>query len=64
MGWFIAGFVALRIVGLAFLVLLISRIVMAFRGKCDHASEILRGRLASGEITEEQYRHLREALDA
>jgi len=64
MAWFIAGFVLLRVLGVAFLILLVVRLVGAMRGRYDRASEIVRGRLASGEITEDQYRRLREVLDS
>jgi uncharacterized membrane protein len=64
MGWFIAGFVALRVLGVAFLVLLVTRIVAGARNRCDEASEVLRRRLASGEITEDQFHRLREVLDS
>ncbi len=67
MGWFIAGFFALRILGVAFIVLLVARLVTGSRERFHHvdrASDILRGRLASGEITEEQYRSLREVLES
>ena len=63
MAWFIAGFVALKLIGVTFVILLVSRVVVAFRGRHDRASDILRGRLASGEITEDQFRHLRDVLD-
>ncbi len=56
-GWFIAGFVALRLLGVAFVVLLVARIVVAVRGRGDGAArEIAAQRFASGQVTEEQFR--------
>ncbi len=64
MAWFIAGFVALRILGIAFLVLLVTRIVAGFRSRNSEALEIAGRRFASGEITEDQFRRTREVLDS
>jgi uncharacterized membrane protein len=64
MAWFIAGFVALRIMGIAFLVLLVTRIVAGFRHHHNGALEIAGRRFASGEITEDQFRRMREILDS
>ena len=64
MAWFIAGFVALRILGIAFLVLLVTRIVAGFRSHTNEALETASRRFASGEITEEQFRRMREVLDS
>jgi uncharacterized membrane protein len=64
MGWFIAGFVLLRVLVIAFLVLLVTRIVGGSRRRHDEASEVLRRRFAAGEITEEQFNRLREVLDS
>jgi uncharacterized membrane protein len=64
MPWFIAGFVALRIMGIAFLVLLVTRIVAGFRHHHNEALEIAGRRFASGEITEDQFRRMREILDS
>ena len=64
MGWFIAGFVVLRVLGIAFIVLLVARIAAGARERYDGASEILRKRFASGEITEEQFHRAREVLDS
>lgn len=63
MAWFIAGFVALRVLGIAFVVLLVTRIVAGLKDGHNEAREIAR-RFASGEITEEQFRRLREVLDS
>ena len=64
MAWFIAGFVALRVLGIAFVVLLVTRIVAGLKDGHNEAREIARRRFASGEITEEQFRRLREVLDS
>ena len=64
MAWFIAGFVALRLLGIAFLVLLVSRIVAGARSRPHDALEIVGRRFAEGEITEEQFRRMREVLDS
>ena len=65
MGWFIAGFVTLRILGVAFVVLLAARIIAAVRGRADGAAvDIAARRFASGEITEEQFRRVRVVLDS
>ncbi len=63
MAWFIAGFLVLRILGIAFLVLLVVRIVAGARGPNDDALRIASRRFASGEITEEQLRRIREVLE-
>ena len=62
-GLFIAGFVALRLMGAAFIVLLIMRIAAAVRGRSDGALESASRRFAAGEITEEQFRRIRDVLD-
>ena len=64
MAWFVAGFVALRVLGIAFLVLLVTRIVAGVRSRGGGALEIASRRFASGEITEEQFRRVREVLDS
>jgi uncharacterized membrane protein len=64
MGWFIAGFVALRVMGIAFLVLLAVRIAGGLRSRGSEGLEIASRRFASGEITEEQLRRMREVLDS
>ncbi len=67
MGWFFAGLIVLKALGIAFVILLVARIAAGVKsrwGHWDRASEILRGRLAAGEITEDQYRRLREVLDS
>ena len=56
MGLFIAGFVALRLMGAAFIVLLIVRIAAAVRGRSNGALETASRRFAAGEITEAQFR--------
>jgi len=61
-GLFIAGFVVLRLMGVAFLVLLITRITAAVRGRSDEAHETARRRFAAGEITEEQLHRIRGVL--
>jgi uncharacterized membrane protein len=64
MGWFIAGFVALKLMGAAFIVLLIMRLVVAVRGRSDGALESASRRFAAGEITEDQFRRIRDVLDS
>jgi uncharacterized membrane protein len=64
MPWFIAGFVALRVLGIAFLVLLIVRIAAGARRRHHGAAGIISRRFAEGEITEEQFRRMREVLDS
>ena len=63
-GLFIAGFVMLRLMGVAFIVLLIMRIAAAVRGRWDKALETARQRFAAGEISEEQLRRIRDVLDS
>jgi uncharacterized membrane protein len=63
MAWFVAGFVALRVLGIAFLVLLVTRIMAGARSRNNEAREIASRRFASGEITEEQLRRMQEVLD-
>ena len=63
-GWFIAGFMTLRLLGIAFVVLLVARIVAGVRGRHDGALGVAARRFANGEITEEQFRQIRDALDA
>jgi putative membrane protein len=64
-----AGFVGGGGFGLLFLLLLIVGVVLIVSGltrrdgsKADDALQILRGRLARGEITKEQFDELKEAL--
>jgi uncharacterized membrane protein len=64
MPWFIAGFVALRFLGIAFLVLLIARIVSGARRRHHGALGIISRRFAEGEITEEQFRRMRDVLES
>ncbi|HET6451040.1 MAG TPA: hypothetical protein VMF68_14090 [Spirochaetia bacterium] len=66
MVWFVAGFFAFRLLGLAFVVLLIARIVGAVRGRrsTDEAVQVAARRFAAGEITEEQLRRIRDALQS
>ncbi len=64
MPWFIGGFILLRILGIAFFVLLAVRIITGLRSRHEGALEIVSRRFASGEITEEQFRRIREVLDA
>ncbi len=64
MAWFVVGIIVLRVLGIAFLVLLVARIAMGIRNRHDEALEIVGRRFASGEITEEQFRRLREVLES
>jgi len=61
-GWLIAGFVALRILAIAFVVTLVARIATGIRGSTDNALQTADRRFAAGEITEEELRHIREVL--
>ena len=63
-GWFIAGFVTLRVLGIAFVVLLVARIAASLRGHRDGALGVAARRFAGGEITEEQFRRIRDVLDS
>ena len=64
MGLFVTGFIALKLLGVAFIVLLIMRIAAAVRGRPDGALETASRRFAAGEITEEQFRRIRDVLDS
>ncbi len=64
MAWFVAGIIVLRVLGIAFLVLLVARIARGTGSRHDEALEIVGRRFASGEITEEQFRRLREVLES
>ncbi len=64
MAWFVAGFIALRVLGIVFLVLVVTRIVAGVRSRNDGALEIASRRFASGEITEEQFHRMQEVLDS
>jgi len=64
MALFVAGFIALKLMGAAFIVLLVIRIAASLRGRSDGALESASRRFAAGEITEEQFRRIRDVLDA
>jgi uncharacterized membrane protein len=64
MGWFIGGFVVLRLLGIAFLVLLIARVVTGVRSHHGGALGIVSRRFAEGELTEEQFRRMRDVLES
>ena len=64
MVWFVAGFIALRVLGVAFLVLLVLRVAVGARGPHSGARAIMARRFAEGEITEEQFRRMREILES
>jgi len=64
MAWFVAGFFVLRLLGIAFVVLLIARIMAGARRRSNGVAEIAARRFASGEITEEQFRKVRDVLDS
>lgn len=61
--WFIVGVIALRVLIVAFVVVGIARIVVAVRGRSNGAEEIAARRFASGEITAEELRRIRDALN-
>jgi uncharacterized membrane protein len=64
MNLFFVGCVALRLLGLAFFVVLTVRIVAGLRRNRDGAIAALRRRFAEGEIGEEEFRKLRDALES
>ena len=64
MAWFFGGFILLRILGVAFFILLIARIVVGARSHHHDALWILSRRFAEGEITEEQFRKMRSVLES
>jgi uncharacterized membrane protein len=64
MAWFIGGFVVLRLLAIAFVVLLIARIVAGMRGHHSGALSIIGRRFAEGELTEDQYRRMRDVLES
>jgi uncharacterized membrane protein len=64
MAWFIAGFVALRVLGIAFLVLLIARVAAGARSRRHGALGIISRRFAEGEITEDQFRRMRDVVES
>jgi len=64
MAWFIGGFVLLRILGIVFIILLIARIVTGAKSRHHGALWILSRRFAEGEITEEQFRKMRDVLES
>ena len=53
----------MRIVFLAFVILLIARIAMEFQGRRrDDAMAALERRFVAGDVSEEDYRHMRDTL--
>lgn len=60
------GWMAMRVLGFAFFVLCMVRIGLAVRSRraCGSGHDLLRERLAKGEIDVEEYRRLRDAMDA
>jgi uncharacterized membrane protein len=64
MAWFLGGFVLLRILGIVFIILLIARIVAGARSRHHGALWTLSRRFAEGEITEEQFRKMRDVLES
>lgn len=63
-GWFIAGFVALRLLGVTFVALLVARIIAAVKGRrADEALDLAAQRFATGQITEDQFRRIRDVLE-
>jgi len=60
---FVIGMIVLRLLGLAFAVLLVVRIALAARWRRGAEATLAR-RFAAGEITEEQYRHMRDTLES
>ncbi len=64
MPWFSGGFILLRILGVAFFVLLAVRIITGLRSRHSGAVDIASRRFASGEITEQEFRRMREVLDS
>jgi uncharacterized membrane protein len=64
MAWFIGGFLLLRALGVAFIILLIARIAAGVRAGQHGALGILSRRFAEGQITEEQFRAMRDVLES
>jgi uncharacterized membrane protein len=64
MAWFVGGFVLLRILGIAFIILLIARIVAGAKSRHHGALGVLGRRFAEGQITEEQFRKMRDVLES
>ncbi len=65
MNLFIIGFIALRVLGLAFIILLVARIATGMHGRHrygDGALTALERRFVKGEINEEDFRRMREVL--
>jgi len=60
---YMLGFVALRLLCLAFFLLLAARIAVGLRShRRDGAMDVLERRFVAGEITEEEFRAMREVL--
>ena len=64
MGWFVAGFVVLRVLAVVFVVLLVTRIVAGARSRHNGALGIISRRFAEGELTEDQFRRVRDVLES
>ena len=63
MNLFIIGYMAMRILCLAFVVLLIARIAMGLRSQYhDGAMASLERRFVAGDVSEEDYRRMRDIL--
>jgi uncharacterized membrane protein len=58
------SFIALRLIGFAFFILLAVRIVAEVKSCRSDELDILKKRLAEGELTEEQFRRMRDVLDS
>jgi uncharacterized membrane protein len=56
------GFIALRLLGFAFFILLAVRIGVEFKSCRSDELDILKKRLAEGDLTEEQFRRMRDVL--
>ncbi len=58
------GFVALRILGAAFFVVLALRIAAGFRRRMDPGLAALERRFVTGDLEEKDYRRMREVLES
>ncbi len=64
MTWFFLGLVLLKLLCLAFLLVLVMRIALGWRRHHGRgALAVLERRFVAGEITEEDFRHMRDVLE-
>jgi uncharacterized membrane protein len=58
------GWMAMRVLGFAFFVVCIVRFAAGARSRRGSGHDLLRERLAKGEIDADEYRRLRDAMDS